>query len=681
MAGKSIHDIRNIAFLGNAAAGKTTLIENLLHRMGAIVTPGDIERGTTVCDHDAAEKACGHSLTPALCHGEYQGKELHFIDTPGYPELHGRSLSVLTAVESAVIVVSATNGLDTATERLFKSAQDRGLDCFIVISKIDGNADKLDALLTQIEERLGKQCLPINLPAFGGEQVIDCYFAPEHIKTDVRDVSSAHDALIDQVVELDEALMARYLEQGENLQAPQLHDAFEKGLREGHIVPIAFVSNRTSAGIDALLQILIELAPNSIEANPPQFIKGEGKAAKSIVVEPDKERHVIAHVFHVCIDPYVGRIAWVRLHQGTLSNGQSLFIGDARKPFKLAHLLDVQGKNTVEIPTALPGDIVAISKIDELEYGAVIHDSHDEDHHHIVPMVLPEALHSLALTPLKHGDEARLSEALHKIIAEDPSLKLEHRRQLNETVLSGFGEFHIKTALQKMQERFNAEFATHTPSVAYRETISARAEGHARHKKQTGGAGQFGEVSIKIEPLERGAGFEFVDKVVGGAIPYQFIPAVEKGVAEVLQSGAIAGFPIQDLRVTVVDGKYHSVDSKEIAFVAAGRKAMLDAIDKASPMVLEPFVSLHIDIHMDQVGNITGELSGHRGMITGTDSHSGTRATVMAQMPMAEIPNFQLRLKALSAGDGSMSMRFSHYAQVPANIQQELSKKFQRHEE
>ena len=681
MAGKPISEIRNIAFIGNAASGKTTLVEQLLLRTGAINNAGTVEQGNTVCDFDPMEKASGHSLEPALCHSTYNDIELHIVDTPGYPELHGRSLSVLTAVESAFIVVAANAGLDTATERLYQAARDRGLDCFLVINKIDGHAEQLPALLQSIEQRLGKHCLPINLPAYGGEQVIDCYFAPKKVATDVGNVDAAHEAIIDQIVELDEALMSRYLEQGETLTPEQLHDAFEQALREGHIVPVLFTSARTGAGLDEMLKIFAELAPNPIEANPPLFLKGEGTQAKPITVLPDKDKHALAHVFHVSIDPYVGRIAWLRVHQGVFSTGQSLFIGDARKPFKLAHLLDVQGKQTTEIPQAMPGDIVAISKVDDLSYDAVVHDSHEEDHHHLQPMPLPSAQHGLALTPLKHGDEARLSDALHKITAEDPSLRLEHRRQQNETVLHGIGEFHLKIALEKMQQRFNAEFQTHTPSVAYRETITAHAEGHARHKKQTGGAGQFGEVYLRVEPLPRGTGFEFVDKVVGGAIPFQFLPAVEKGVREICETGAIAGYPLQDLRVTVYDGKHHSVDSKEVAFIAAGKKAMLDAIDKAKPVILEPIASLSIDIEGQKLGDITSELSSHRGMITGTDSNGAERSKVFAKLPMGELPTFQLRLKSLSGGDGSLELQFSHYDTVPPHLQQELQHRYQRREE
>ena len=681
MPGKSIHHIRNLALVGAAGAGKTTLAEQLLVQMSAIGTAGSIERGSTVCDFEPLEKELGHSLEVALCHGELAGHDINILDTPGYPDFLGRTLSVLPAVETAVLVINAGNGVERVSERLFSAVRERGLDCFIVINKIDAAGVDCASILAQIQTRLGKECLPINLPAANATTIRDCYFEPTRGSCDFGDVSAAHDALVDQIIELDEELMARYLEQGESLNPEQLHGPFEQALREGHVVPVCFVSARTGVGIKELLRVLAELAPDPTEGNPPPFLKGEGSQAKPIAVTTDADKHVIAHVFKVAIDPYVGRLAYVRVHQGSLQIGQQLLAGDARKAFKLGHLLSIQGKQQKEINKAGPGDIVAISKIDELSYDTVIHDSHDEDHHHLKPIKLPTPLHGLALKTSKHGDEQKLSDALHKLAAEDPSLQIEHRASLNETVLMGLGELHLKVALRKMKERANIDVETHTPSVAYRETITLAAEGHARHKKQTGGAGQFGEVHLRIKPLERGAGFEFSDDVVGGAIPGQFIPAVEKGVREVLQSGAIAGHPLQDIQVSVYDGKYHTVDSKEVAFITAGKKAMLDAIDKAKPVVLEPIVRLTIDISAPCVGDITGELTGRRGLITGTDSSQGGRALINSLLPIAELPAFQLRLKSISGGDGTFAMELSHYDTVPPAIQKELASKYKRKEE
>jgi elongation factor G len=347
-------------------------------------------------------------------------------------------------------------------------------------------------------------------------------------------------------------------------------------------------------------------------------------------------------------------------------------VGDARKPIKIAHLLKLMGKETVEIPQAIPGDICAVAKVDELYLDAVLHDSHDEDHFHLKPVSFPPPMLGIAIEPERRGDEQRLADALHKLMAEDPCVRIEHHAAVNETVIYGMGELHLRVLLERMTERYGVHIKTRPPRVPYRETITRRAEGHCRHKKQTGGAGQFGEVFLRVEALGRGAGFEFVDEVVGGAIPGQFSPAVEKGVRQVLSEGALAGFPMQDLRVVVYDGKHHPVDSKEVAFSSAARKAFLDAVQKASPIVLEPVMRLEITAPASAIGDITGDLATRRARINGNSALPGQRATVQALVPLAEISEYQLRLKALTGGEGAYAMELSHYDPVPARRQQQL---------
>jgi elongation factor G len=474
-------------------------------------------------------------------------------------------------------------------------------------------------------------------------------------------------------VELDEKLMALYLEQGEELSPEQLHDPFEQALREGHLVPVCFASAETGAGIAELLTAIVRLMPNPAEGNPPPFLKGTGEAAERVPVAPDPARHVIAHVFKVSIDPYVGKLGVLRVHQGTVRQGSQLFVGDARKPVKIAHLFNLLGKDTTEVSEAGPGDIVATPKVDELHLDAVLHDSHDEDQYHLKPVTFPPPMLGLAIEPDRRGDEQRLADTLHKLTAEDPCVRIEHHAAVNETVLYGMGEFHLRVLLERMTERYGVHVKTHPPSIPYRETITRPAEGHCRHKKQTGGAGQFGEVYLRVEALGRGAGFEFVDDVVGGAIPGQYIPAVEKGVRQVLTEGALAGFPIQDVRVTVYDGKHHAVDSKEVAFVSAGRKAFLDALQKATPIVLEPIMRMEITAPASAIGDITGDLATKRARISGSDTLPGQRTTLQALVPLAEISEYQSRLKALTGGQGAYTMELSHYDPVPPRKQQELA--------
>ena len=663
--------IRNIALAGAVGAGKTLLAESLLLSAGAIRSKGSLERGNTVSDFDPQERALRHSLDPAILTFEHDGTRIHLLDTPGYPDFLGRTLPVLEAVEAVAIVVSAVSGPDTLTQRLMDFARDRGLCRLLLINKIDSREAKCAEVLERLREQFGPECLPINLPS-GGTGVADCFFQPRGGPVDFSTVADAHTHIVDQVVELDERLMALYLEQGEALSPEQLHEPFEQALREGHLVPVCFASAENGAGVPELLEILTRLMPNPAEGNPPPFLKGVGASARRVDVSPDPDKHVVAHVFKISIDPYVGKLGVVRVHQGTVRPGSQLFVGDARKPFKVAHLYRLLGKETTEIPEAGPGDIFAIAKVEDLHRDAVLHDSHDEDQFHLKPVALPPPMLGVAIEPERRGDEQRLADTLHKLTAEDPCVRIEQHAAVNETVLYGTGELHLRVVLERMSQRFGVQIKTHPPSIPYRETVTRAADGHSRHKKQTGGAGQFGEVFLRIEALERGTGFEFVDEVVGGAIPGQFIPAVEKGVRQVLGEGALAGFPLQDIRVTVYDGKHHPVDSKEVAFVSAGRKAFLDAIRRANPIVLEPIVRLEITAPASAIGDITGDLATKRARINGNDTLPGQLATVLALVPLSEITDYQSRLKALTGGQGSYVMALSHYDPVPPRRQQEL---------
>jgi elongation factor G len=661
-----------VCLVGLGQAGKTQLNEALLHAGGAIPQCGSVEKGNTVSDFTRRERELKHSLRCSVCHFDHGGIHVNLVDTPGHRDLLGRALSVLPAVETAAVVIDAHTGIEAVTRRVMTTAKAQGLCRLIVVNKIDDSGARLADLVERIQETFGPECLPINLPGADGDSVVDCFFRPAGGPTAFGAVESAHTQLIDQVVEVDEELMELYLEQGEDLSPEQLHEPFEKALREGHLVPICFVSARTGAGIPELLEVFERLMPNPTEGNPPPFLKGEGAAATPVTVTGDAADHVIAHVFMVNIDPYKGRLAVFRVHQGTIRPGMQLYVGDGRKPIKVTQLLKLNGGEHIRADAGLPGDICAIPRVDEAFYDAVLHNSHDEDHLHLKPPRLPRPMYGLAIRPSSDADVQKVSDALHALQAEDPSLTVEHNTALNEIVLRGVGELHLRSVLEDIADRYGVTVDTSPPSIAYRETVTAPAEGHHRHKKQTGGAGQFGEVFLRIEPLPQGSGFQFENAVVGGAIPTQYIPAVEAGVRQVMDSGAVAGYPVQDIRVTVYDGKHHPVDSKEVAFVQAGKKAFLDAISKASPIVLEPVVDVTITVPAHCVGSVTGDLSSMRGMVTGTSVLPDNRIEVAGQAPLKEIQGYHSRLKSLSGGEGSFTMEFSHYARVPEQVQQEL---------
>ena len=665
-----VESIRSLALVGQTAAGKTSLMEALLHRAGRIGAPGSLERGSTVSDFDPLERRYQHSLSAALTHMTHRDARIHLIDTPGAADFLGQSMPALEAVETAAVVINASNGIEMMASRMMDWAARRHLCRIIVVNKIDAERVDLAALLADIQGTFGKECLPLNLPAAGGTKVVDCFYNREG-QADFASVAAAHQALVEQVVEVDPDFVERYLNEGD-VDPAELHAPLEQALREGHLIPVCFVSARNGAGIGELLDIIVKLLPNPTEGNPPDFLKGEGPSAEPMHADPDPSKHVLAHVFKVTVDPYVGKMGIFRIHQGTVTKDSQLYIGDGRKPFKVGHLFMLHGKEHVEVQKGSPGDICAVAKVDDLHFDAVLHDAAEDDHIHLLPLEFPVPVHGVAVASKRRGDEQRLWEILQKLVDEDPCLKVEHVAATNETVVYGLGELHLRVLLDRMSDVYKCDVATRPPRIAYRETVTAPAEGHHRHKKQTGGAGQFGEVFLRIEPLPRGQGFEFVDSVKGGVIPNQFMPAVEKGVRQALDAGVIAGYPMKDLRVTVYDGKHHSVDSKEIAFVTAGKKALIDAVLKARPIVLEPIVDIEISAPDAHMGDIAGDLSARRGQVNGTTSSRAGSLSVQGRAPLSELASYQSRLNAITGGQGAYTIRLSHYDPVPPTVQQQL---------
>jgi elongation factor G len=672
---------RTLALVGPSGAGKTSLAEALLAAAGAIGTPGSVEKGSTVSDADPLEKRYQRSLHSSVLHVEHGGITTHFIDTPGAPDLLGQSLPALSAVETAAIVVSAPTGIEPAALRMMEWAAKLGRDRIVVVNKIDAQGADLQALVEEIREALGKECLPVNLPAAGGARVLDCFWSRSGDGADFSSVEQAHRALVEQVVEVDAGFVERYLEDGD-VDPAELHAPLEQALREGHLVPICFVSARTGAGVPELLDIVERLLPDPSESNPPAFVDGDGTAARPVQVAADPRRHVLAHVFKIAQDPYVGKLGVLRVHQGTITRDSQLYVGDGRRPFKVGHLFALQGGKLAEVSRALPGDLCAVAKVEDLHFDAVLHDAAEDAHIRLQqPLPFPVPVHGLAIEPARRGDERRLHDILQKLVSEDPCLRIEHPPGTHETVVYGLGELHLAALLDRLTDVHGCPVQTRPPRIPYRETVTAPAEGHHRHKKQTGGAGQFGEVFLRVEPLPRGAGYEFVDAVRGGAIPGSFMPAVEKGVRQAMDEGVLAGYPVVDLKVTVYDGKHHPVDSKEIAFVTAGRKALVAAVQAARPCVLEPIVHVEIGAPMDAIGDITGDLASRRAQVSGTQSGADGGLTVLALAPLSELASYQSRLNSLTGGQGRYTLAFSHYEPVPADVQAQLAAQYRVKEE
>ncbi|MYD44550.1 MAG: elongation factor G [Gammaproteobacteria bacterium] len=674
----STKDILNLALVGAASAGKTSVTEAMLHKAGVINALGSVDAKTSVSDYLDREKRMQHSLQPTICSFDFNERHINLIDCPGYPDFIGRMLSILPAVESVAIVVDATSGIDSHTVKIAQHAAARQLCRMVIVNKIDGEGVDLEALTEQIKESLGSECLPINLPNADCSDVIDCFFDSGEGETNFSSIEEAHEQIIDQVVEIDEGLMELYLEEGE-LPAEKLHEAFEQALREGHLIPICFTSALAGGGVSDLLTVMSRLMPNPTEGNPPQFVQAGDENGEA--VDLSSSDHVLSHVFKVVEDQFKGRMALLRVHQGTVVNGSQLYVHDERKGVKVQHLTKLCGQEQTEVDQVVAGDICAIPRAEDVAYNAVLHDSHDEDNIRMKLSALPIPVYGLAISTPDDSNAQKVSEALHTLSVEDPSLNVDHVVALNETVLRGIGEMHLRVVLEELRDDHGLTIDTRVPAIEYRETITAAAEGHHRHKKQSGGAGQFGEVYLRVEPMPRGEGFVFEDNVVGGVIPGQFIPAVEKGILQVMESGAISGHEMQDIRVSVYDGKHHSVDSKEIAFVQAGKRAFMDAVGKARPIVMEPVVDINLNVPNHCMGDVAGDLSSMGGMVNGSEVQADNSVEIQGQAPLRELQTYHSRLSSISGGHGTYSMQFSHYAPVQAQLQKELAASFQPVEE
>ncbi|TVQ63573.1 MAG: elongation factor G [Phycisphaerales bacterium] len=688
MAVRDPADIRNVALAGQAGAGKTTLSEQLLHQAGVIPRVGTVEEGSTLSDWTEAEREHKHSLRTSTLHFDHEGHMVNLVDTPGMADFLGHTIAVFPAVETVAVVVDAHKGPDSVTRRLMAIAAERNLPRMLIINKIDDPDADLEALTERLRELFGAACLPINLPTPDRKDVVNVF---EHDGTDkagdealFSSVGEAHQRIIEQIVEVQDELMTKYLDAGEEaISGQKLHDAFEQALRESHLVPICYCSAKTGAGVQDLMHIFASLLPNPLEGNPRPFLRRkEGVEGEvSFAAEPDAGKATIAHVFKVSSDPFVGKLGVFRVHQGTLKAKSEILIGDHKKPIRIGHLFKRQGKENQEVEALGPGDIGAVAKIEEVHFDAVLHEGHELDTLHLKPLPLPKPMYGLAIELKNHADETKFSALIPKLTAEDPCLTIERIAATKQTVMRGLGELHLRIVIERLKADHGIELVTAPPRVAYKETITGKAEGHHRHKKQTGGAGQFGEVYLRVEPLppEHETGFEFVNETVGGSIPRQFMPAIEKGVRLVLADGAVAGYPLTGVRVSVYDGKYHDVDSKEIAFITAGKRAFIDAIKKAHPVLLEPFVDLEIVAPESYMGDLSGVLSTKRGRVVDTAMGGGGGIVLRAQAPLGELQNFTTELKSITHGAGSFAMDYSHDEPTPPHVQQEVINAYQPH--
>ena len=669
MAPVKTEDIRNIALIGHGHSGKTLLAEAMLHASGMVTRLGTSDDGTSTSDFDDEEKERKASIDAAVLHAPWKSHHVNIIDCPGFADFAGQVAMGLSAVETAVLVVNAAAGVEINARRFFDLAVKRGVAVAVVVNKCDAENVDLMSLVSQVQDSFGGACKMATVPVGQSHEfkgVVDAFANQEGDA--LADLGEAHQNLVESIVEADEALMERYFAD-EQISPDELGVTFAKAMAAGSLIPIFFTSAREEAGVEELLDAVVNYFPSPVTGLKATAAKGDGDEAQEVEIDADPAGNLAAAVFKITSDPFVGKLSFLRIFRGTLAADSSAHVDDERKELRFAQLLRVQGKDHEPIAEAVAGDIVATSKLDELAIGRTVWRGEDL---RIKGAEFPIPMYSLAVEPKSRGDEAKISHALARLTDQDPTLNSERDRQTNELVLSGLGDMHLNVALDRMKRMFQVEVNTKPPKIPYLETVGGKAEGHYRHKKQTGGAGQFGEVYLRVEPLERGGGFEFVNDIFGGSIPQQFLPAIEKGIRECMEEGAIAGCPVQDVRVSVYDGKHHPVDSKEIAFKIAGRNAFKDAVAKAKPQLLEPIVDLEVMIPASFLGDVTGDLNTRRGRIQGMESGAGGMQIIRAKAPLAEVATYNTQLRSMTGGQGSYSMSFSHYESVPGNVQQKI---------
>jgi elongation factor G len=682
----NVGDIRNIAVCGHGSSGKTMLVDHLLVKTGAVTGQPSVDNGTSISDFDEEEKHHKHSVEASIVHFDHAGKRFNLIDTPGYPDLIGQTVGALRAVETALIAIDAHSGIKVNTRRVWQEAGDAGLGRILVITKLDADNINFEPLIDSIKEVFGSQCALFNVPIGHGHNlkgVVSTLDVPKDTAGALIDPASLSESVMESIIEADDAVMEKYLE-GEMPSKEELQRLCAEAVRQGTLTPIVCISTKMNIGLDELLGVLVQAA-----LPPAAVARTAKKDGDDVTLKCDASAPLAAQVFKTRIDPFVQRLSYIRVYSGTLKKDSTVQSPGSRKGFKIGPLLSVQGEKTSPIDQATAGDIVAVAKTEDLHTGTSLGEVE------LPPIKFPTPMVGLAVAPKTRGDETKLSGALHKLTEEDRTLRLDHDQETKEMVLTGMSELHLQLLRERLKRRDKVEVETHEPKIPYRETIQANAEGSYRHKKQSGGSGQFGEVHIRMYPMPEGTkaeefaskerfphlknthyhdkhNFLFVDTVVGGTIPGNFMPAIEKGFLEKIATGVVAGYPVQNLCVEVHFGKDHPVDSNETAFRIAARNAFANVFREARPSLLEPIVKLAITVPVDKVGDVSSDLSGRRGQMVGMDSAGGGMTTVEALAPLAEVMTYARTLSSMTGGQGSYTMEFSRYDVVPPNVQQQI---------
>ncbi len=677
MADYTTKDIRNIVLISHAGSGKTSLAEAILHNAGASNRFGKVEDGTTVSDYSDDEKERKVSINSSVLSFDYRGKHINMIDTPGYADFIGEVLSCFTAVDNAIVLVDAVEGVEVGTERVWSLANQYNLSRIIFINKMNKENIDFERVIEDIRDRFGKGCVLVTMPIGAGpgfKGVVDLMDTSrlETLNGDEKDKAlKLRNALIEVIAEKNDELLEKYLE-GRELSPEEIRNGFKKGITLGEIFPVFCGTSIMDIGIKEILSAIVGILPSPSER--PAKIDKDAATNEDKELKADVNAPFAANVFKSISDPYVGQLTIFRIFSGRLKSDTSFYNATKQAKERIGSLLNLFGKEQKPVPETIAGDITAVAKLKNTSTGDSLCD--EKNKVAFAKVSFPEPAMSFSVKPKSRQDEDKISVALHKLTAEDNTFVTIRDEQTKELIVSGMGNLHLDIMINRLKKRFHVEVEKGTPKVAYKETIKKSTKVQNKYKRQTGGHGQYGDVWIQIEPLEREKGFEFVNKIVGGAIPRNYIPAVEKGVVEAMSKGVIAGYPMVDMRVTLCDGSYHEVDSSDMAFKIAGSGALRKAAMEANPVLLEPIMDVDVIVPDEFMGDITGNLSSRRGRIAGMDVQ-GKSQVIKAKVPLSEMFKYASELKSMTGGRGSYTMRFSHYEEVPHKIAQTIITKYQ----
>lgn len=673
--------IRNLAIVGHNDTGKTSLVSQLLHDAGAVNRIGRVEDGTTVTDFDEDEIARQHSISAAVAWCEWRDHKINLLDTPGFGIFLVETRAAMRVADAAAIVVSGVTGVEVATEKVWAYAKEYNLPVIFIVNKMDRDRASAQRTLDSLRGRFGKDVVPAQLPV--GEEkdfhgVVDLLSMKAHltidgrrevsgIPDDLRETAALwHEQLVEKIAEGDDTLMERFFEQG-TLDEKELAMGLRREVAARQVFPVYFTSAVQDVGGAALLDAIVGVLPSAAEGAPVIGSNGEGE----VTIPRAGGESPVALIFKTMSDPFAGRLSLMRVFSGTLESDHPCWNATRSHEERVGKLQIVQGKQHVPVEALRAGDIGAVAKLKDTHTGDTL-TSKDR------PVTLrhvdyPEPAISYAIEPKSKGDEDKISTAISKIIEEDPSINFYRDEQTKELLISGQGQLHVEIVVERLRRRYGVDVILHPPKVPYRETITRAADAHGRHKKQTGGHGQFADCKIRIEPLERGKDFDFVDEIFGGAIPRQYIPAVEKGIQEARRQGYLAGYPVVDFRVRLQDGQFHPVDSSELAFKVAASMAFKEAMSKAHPILLEPLMKVDIYAPADYMGELMGDITTRRGRVEGMEA-DGDSQVIHAHVPMSEMLNYAPTLRSITQGRGSFHMEYSHYEEVPRNVQEKIVK-------